>query len=86
MTVSTHHQRKNALLDLIFLLPLDTKYFYLCHCLSLKQLKTRDEVVFSTFYDLGIPVPWNLAGGYQDPFEKVLDIHKTTYEIALSFC
>ena len=53
--------------------------------LTAKQMKNRDELVFGTFHELGIPIAWNLAGGYQTPVHKVLDLHKTTYEIALSF-
>jgi acetoin utilization deacetylase AcuC-like enzyme len=53
--------------------------------LTTEQMLRRDELVFKTFSKLGIPVVWNLAGGYQDPIEKVLDLHKTTYEIALKY-
>ena len=53
--------------------------------LTSEQMKRRDELVFSTFKKLGIPVVWNMAGGYQDPLEKVLELHKTTYEIALHY-
>lgn len=51
--------------------------------LTTSQMKKRDEIVFSTFQRLGVPVVWNLAGGYQKPLDIVLDLHKTTYEIAL---
>ena len=27
---------------------------------------------------MGVPVAWNLAGGYQAPIRKVLDIHDNT--------
>jgi acetoin utilization deacetylase AcuC-like enzyme len=53
--------------------------------LSTGQLEKRDEIVFKTFYEMKIPVVWNLAGGYQTPLQKVLDLHKTTYEIALHY-
>ena len=53
--------------------------------LTTEQMRKRDELVFKTFSKLGIPVVWNLAGGYQDPIEKVLALHKTTYEIALKY-
>lgn len=53
--------------------------------LTTEQMRRREELVFKTFSKLGIPVVWNLAGGYQNPIEKVLDLHKTTYEIALKY-
>lgn len=46
------------------------------------QLHLRDQVVFDTLEDLGIPVAWNLAGGYQiesdGTIPKVLEIHDNT--------
>lgn len=42
------------------------------------QLAQRDRIVFATARRLGIPVAWNLAGGYQEPLRKVLDIHDAT--------
>lgn len=53
--------------------------------LSTEQMRLRDEILFSTCSQMGIPVAWNLAGGYQDPLERVLELHKTTYEIALKY-
>lgn len=53
--------------------------------LSVEQLKERDRIVFTTMRDLGIPVVWNLAGGYvrdeNGSIRPVLDIHKNTAEI-----
>lgn len=46
--------------------------------LSDDQLYRRDAAVFRSLSDLGIPVAWNLAGGYQEPLRKVLDIHDQT--------
>ncbi|MBI2806313.1 MAG: histone deacetylase [Planctomycetes bacterium] len=46
--------------------------------LTTEQLYERDRIVFRTFLDLGVPVAWNLAGGYQKPLRKVLDIHDNT--------
>lgn len=43
-----------------------------------EQLAKRDYEVFRTARDLNIPVAWNLAGGYQNPLRKVLDIHDQT--------
>ena len=43
-----------------------------------KQLYERDLLVFQAASELGIPVAWNLAGGYQTPLRKVLRIHDGT--------
>ena len=49
-----------------------------------EQLRQRDRVVFETCKALGLPVAWNLAGGYQKgsdgSIEKVLRIHRATME------
>jgi acetoin utilization deacetylase AcuC-like enzyme len=47
------------------------------------QLRKRDEIVFDMLKRMNIPVAWNLAGGYQEPFQKVLDIHSATLEECL---
>ena len=54
------------------------------------ELRARDAVVFETCRRLGMPVVWNLAGGYQEDrslrrgsagsIRKVLDIHDATME------
>lgn len=46
--------------------------------LTTRQLFERDQLVFETAARLGIPVAWNLAGGYQTPLRKVLEIHDST--------
>jgi acetoin utilization deacetylase AcuC-like enzyme len=46
--------------------------------LTNQQLAERDRLVFETARELKIPVAWNLAGGYQEPLRKVLDIHDNT--------
>jgi acetoin utilization deacetylase AcuC-like enzyme len=46
--------------------------------LTTEQLAQRDQIVFDTANRLGIPVAWNLAGGYQQPLQRVLDIHDNT--------
>lgn len=57
--------------------------------LTSKQMRERDRRVFETCAELGLPVAWNLAGGYQEdksatPLAKrlrpVLDIHDATME------
>ena len=46
--------------------------------LTTRQLLERDRLVFETAADRGIPVAWNLAGGYQAPLREVLKIHDNT--------
>ena len=46
--------------------------------LSTVQLFERDLLVFQAAAELGIPVAWNLAGGYQTPLRRVLEIHDNT--------
>jgi acetoin utilization deacetylase AcuC-like enzyme len=46
--------------------------------LTTGQLYERDLLVFQAAAALGIPVAWNLAGGYQTPLRKVLRIHDGT--------
>ncbi len=47
--------------------------------LTTAELAERDRRVFQCLHDRGIPVAWNLAGGYQQPLSKVVAIHKNTY-------
>lgn len=49
--------------------------------LSSEQLADRDRAVFGAARRLGLPIAWNLAGGYQDPIEKVLAIHDATLRV-----
>lgn len=54
--------------------------------LTSKQLAQRDRIVFSACRRLGLPIAWNLAGGYQEKrdagwpecIRPVLDIHDAT--------
>lgn len=50
--------------------------------LTTEQLRERDRLVFSTAKELGIPVAWNLAGGYQEQpdgsIPGLLEIHRNT--------
>lgn len=50
--------------------------------LTTPQLRRRDEIVFLALAEMGIPVVWNLAGGYQTEADgsipKVLEIHNNT--------
>jgi acetoin utilization deacetylase AcuC-like enzyme len=43
--------------------------------LTMDQLRERDLIAFSAAKRMGVPVAWNLAGGYTNPFSKVLEIH-----------
>ena len=46
--------------------------------LTTQELTERDRIVFSVARTIGIPVVWNLAGGYQEPLSRVLEIHRNT--------
>lgn len=46
--------------------------------LTTGQLQERDRIVFRACAERGLPVAWNLAGGYRNPFEGVLEIHRNT--------
>lgn len=46
--------------------------------LTTAQLAERDRIIFSVAKSIGIPVVWNLAGGYQEPLARVLEIHRNT--------
>ena len=55
--------------------------------LTSAQLAERDRIVFREARRLGLPVAWNLAGGYQDPVSKVLAIHDATMrECVAAWC
>jgi acetoin utilization deacetylase AcuC-like enzyme len=47
-------------------------------CFTTEQLYIRDKIVFSTCIELKIPVVTNLAGGYQKPMQKIIDLHNLT--------
>jgi acetoin utilization deacetylase AcuC-like enzyme len=52
--------------------------------LTTTQMRKRDRIVFETCKKLGVPVAWNLAGGYsrdsEGSIEPVLALHRTTME------
>jgi hypothetical protein len=52
--------------------------------LTTKQLARRDQIVFSLAKTMGIPVVWNLAGGYQEPVYEVLKIHNATMRACIA--
>ena len=47
------------------------------------QMRRRDALVFEYCRDHSLPVAWNLAGGYQEQFQNVLDLHHATLEECL---
>lgn len=51
--------------------------------LSTAQLAQRDWRVFAGLKERGIPVAWNLAGGYQKPLAKVVAIHENTLRASI---
>lgn len=52
------------------------------HWLTTDQMRRRDRAVFEGLRHLGVPVAWNLAGGYQKAADgsirAVLDLHDNT--------
>lgn len=52
--------------------------------MTTEQLARRDEIVFKTARTMGVPVAWNLAGGYQQNksggIPAVLEIHRNTMQ------
>lgn len=46
--------------------------------LNTAQLRQRDQIVFQAAREFGIPIAWNLAGGYQQPLGLLLKIHDNT--------
>jgi acetoin utilization deacetylase AcuC-like enzyme len=55
-----------------------------------EQLLERDQIVFDVAGDLGLPIAWNLAGGYQRDkaggIEPVLSIHRNTLRACVRAC
>jgi acetoin utilization deacetylase AcuC-like enzyme len=43
-----------------------------------EQMIERDRIVFSAAQASGIPIAWNLAGGYQEPLAEVIALHVNT--------
>lgn len=48
--------------------------------LTKNQLRERDQIVFETCKEIGLPVCWCLAGGYSSNMQDILDIHNATLE------
>jgi acetoin utilization deacetylase AcuC-like enzyme len=51
--------------------------------LSTAQMAIRDWRVFEGLAARGIPVAWNLAGGYQKPLSKVVGLHLATMRLCV---
>jgi acetoin utilization deacetylase AcuC-like enzyme len=51
--------------------------------LTTAQLAIRDWRVFEGLAARGIPVAWNLAGGYQKPLSKVVGLHLTSLRLCI---
>jgi acetoin utilization deacetylase AcuC-like enzyme len=49
---------------------------------STSGYRERDRLVFETAAEYRVPVAWNLAGGYQHPVARVIDLHRITFEEA----
>ncbi len=55
--------------------------------LTAAQMRERDRIVFEAAFSSETPIAWNLAGGYQEPLSKVVDLHVGTLrECARAFC
>lgn len=50
--------------------------------LSMEGLACRDRAIFEMAKTEKIPLVWNLAGGYSEPTQKVVDIHLQTLKIS----
>ena len=51
--------------------------------MTTEQMRRRDRLGFEYCHSAGIPVVWNLAGGYQSEIQLVLDLHHATMEECL---
>ena len=58
--------------------------------LTTDELRLRDQIFFECVSSLGIPVAWNLAGGYQiepdNSIPRVLEIHSNTMWECIKVC
>jgi acetoin utilization deacetylase AcuC-like enzyme len=46
--------------------------------LTTEQMTKRDRIVFAAARTQATPIAWNLAGGYQEPLARVVDLHSNT--------
>jgi acetoin utilization deacetylase AcuC-like enzyme len=55
--------------------------------LTTEQMIERDRVVFEAAVQTGVPIAWNLAGGYQEPLSRVVTLHvNTMHQCAQIYC
>ncbi len=55
--------------------------------LTTAQMIERDRTVFAHAHRAAVPIAWNLAGGYQEPLERVTALHVNTMrECARIYC
>jgi acetoin utilization deacetylase AcuC-like enzyme len=52
--------------------------------LSTAEMRRRNEIVFEAARAASVPLAWNLAGGYQEPLQKVVELHVQTMGAALA--
>ena len=52
--------------------------------LTTEQMKERDDLIIGFLRKRGIPVVWNLAGGYQADLQKVIQLHMNTLIASLN--
>ena len=50
--------------------------------LSKEGLAARDRGIFTAAREAGVPLVWNLAGGYSKPMQHTIDIHLQTLAIS----
>jgi acetoin utilization deacetylase AcuC-like enzyme len=46
--------------------------------LTTQQMIERDRIVFDAAHATHTPIAWNLAGGYQEPLAKIIELHINT--------
>ena len=46
--------------------------------LTTEQMIERDRIVFEAARRASVPIAWNLAGGYQEPLARVVELHVNT--------
>ncbi len=46
--------------------------------LTTEQMIERDQIVFEAAHASETPIAWNLAGGYQKPLSKIVELHLNT--------
>lgn len=52
--------------------------------LTTAEMTERDRIVFQAAQSAGIPIAWNLAGGYQEPLSRVVDLHVNTMKACVA--